>query len=142
MSMMRINYGLTKPPGRHHGECGLKIAARWRKSGSRAQFVGRLNIGYDIRCLPNRPGFNRLQAHCPVSTPACTGHADDVKLDVPAHGMPLQGIRDAPPDFVECGWRFRRKPLEIHHASLFDSLAACSDCGPRWNLEARWLMAR
>jgi hypothetical protein len=126
MSMMRINCGLTKPPGPHDRVCGLKIAARWRKSGRHTQFIGCLDIGYDIRGLPNSLGFNRLQAYRPSSTRTCAGYADDVELNVPAHWMPLQGIGDAPPDLVERSRRFSRKPLEIHRAPLCHSRPAAT----------------
>src|ERR1700730_451514 len=107
MSTMCVNCGLTKPPGTTRvSMCTQNSREMGQKSGCGSQFVGSLDVGHNIRGLPNSAGFNRLQADCPVSTPACTGHADDVELHVPAQRMPLQGVGHTPPDFVECGRRF------------------------------------
>src|SRR5262245_920957 len=92
----------------------------WRKSsrinpesGRRSQFVGFLNVGHDVRRLPQGFGGDRLQGDGPVALTAA-GPADDLDCDAATQRMPIEREHHAPADLVERRGCFGKVMIKIH----------------------------
>lgn len=81
----------------------------------RCEFVGILDIGYDLVGFPQRACLDRMQADRPVAAPRGAGRCHDIELHLAAERMPLQRIGDACPDLIDRCRRSCKKRLKVHH---------------------------
>src|SRR5260370_9897569 len=70
------------------------------RSGRFGELVDLLDIGHDVRGLPDRVGSDRSHADGPIAAPVPAGHAAAVELHAPAKRLALQPICAPRPDLV------------------------------------------